>query len=59
MFWAWAGPAPQALTFIDRALGRPGLPSPLFYRQGLSQPGHQSLTSIRQTPRSYQPGLAA
>ena len=39
MFWAWAGPASQSLTFIDRALDRPGPLSPHFYRQGLGQPG--------------------
>ena len=38
MLWARASPAFQSLTFIDRAQGRPGPPSPHFYRQGLSRP---------------------
>ena len=61
MFWAWAGPASQSLTFIDRALDRPGPPSPHFYRQRLGQPGppiphfyrQESLTFI---DKAGQPG---
>ena len=34
MFWAWAGPASQSLTFIDRALGRPGPPKPSLLSTG-------------------------
>ena len=48
MFSAWAGLASQSLTFINRALGRPGPQSPHFYRQGArpARPPMQALTFI-------------
>ena len=55
---AGAGPAPQALTFIDRARASPAPSIPHFYRQALGQPGPQPLTSIGQTPHFYLPGQA-
>ena len=67
---AWASPAPQALTFIDRAGASPapspsllstgqGPPNPSLLSTGTGQPGPQPLTSIGQTPHFYQPGSAA
>ncbi len=53
MFWAWAGPASQSLTFIDRVLGQPGPPSPHFYRQGLGQPGPPTPHFYRQEPLTF------
>ena len=60
MFWAWAGPASQSLTFIDRALGRSGSPSPHFYRHGLGQRGaHNPWLLSTGIPHFYRQGPAS
>ena len=48
MFSAWAGLASQSLTFISRALSRPGPSSSHFHRQGSppARPLMQALTFI-------------
>ena len=67
--WAWAGPAPQPLTFIDRAQSQPltsiGQPlisisqTPHFYQPEPSLLLARPLTSICQTPHFYWPSQAA
>ena len=50
MFWAWAVPASQSLTFIDRTLGQPGPQALTFIDRALGQPGPQPLTFIDRNP---------